>query len=62
MPDLSSLLPESIGTRKTFLNVFERSAIEFRFVTTTKDLANPAYHKERGTNPLVGALQVQGLT
>lgn len=44
---LELLLPDSIGTRRTFLNILRRSTIEFRFVTTTKDLTNPAYHQER---------------
>ena len=40
-------LPESTGNHKTSLNVFRRSAIESRFVTTTTDLRKPGYHKEK---------------
>ena len=40
-------LPESIGSYTTALDVFKRSAIEFRFVTSTKHVSNPGdYQKE----------------
>ncbi|KAL9101753.1 MAG: hypothetical protein Q9163_003029 [Psora crenata] len=44
---LELLLPDSLGARKTVLNVFKRSAIEFRLVTTTTDLTEPGYHREK---------------
>ncbi|KAI9651586.1 MAG: hypothetical protein M1831_000597 [Alyxoria varia] len=39
-------LPGSVGSFRTFLNVFRRSPIEFRFVNSTKDLNNIAYHQQ----------------
>ena len=42
------LLPDSIGTRKSTLHVFRRSAVELRLVTTTRDSANPNYLQEKG--------------
>lgn len=42
------LLPDSIGTRKSTLHVFRRSAMELRLVTTTRDSANPNYLQEKG--------------
>ena len=40
-------LPESAGSYTTVLNIFKRSAIEFRFVTSTKHSTNPGdYQKE----------------
>ncbi|KAL8652976.1 MAG: hypothetical protein Q9210_002368 [Variospora velana] len=41
-------LPDSTGTRRSSLHVFRRSPVEFRLVTTTRDIANPGYHQEKG--------------
>ncbi|KAI4268225.1 MAG: hypothetical protein LQ337_007965 [Flavoplaca oasis] len=45
---LELALPDDVGTRKSSLHVFRRSPVELRLVTTTRDSANPGYHKEKG--------------
>lgn len=45
-------LLDLVGTRRSSLHVFQRSPIELRLVTTTRDITDPSYHQEKGMSRL----------
>ncbi|KAI4181527.1 MAG: hypothetical protein LQ346_006756 [Caloplaca aetnensis] len=58
----SQPLPDPVGTRRSSLHVFQRSPIELRLVTTTRDTMNPSYHQEKGMFSLTCWRRADGCT